>query len=220
MAQEKDIGIGTSGYHQHYYSDRDWQAYTPLLMQIMGRSRAGPILDLGAGCGYFIEAATRWGIPSVGLEGSPDAVEMAKKRAPDIDLRLHRLSEAFPFEASFFQTVVLNQVIEHLEPEVMRHTLQETYRVLNPGGLLLVTSPSCFNKKELGADPTHINMLSPTQLRYILIESGFESIEAFDTLFPFLGQGRIGKRIVNAIFKLTNLEQMSATANALAFKPK
>lgn len=220
MALEKDIGIGPSGYHRHYYSDRNWQTYTPLLAQVVRYSRAGPILDLGAGCGYFVEAAVRWGLSSVGLEGSVDAVEMAKKRAPNIDIRLHRLSDALPFEACYFQTVVLNQVIEHMEPEVMRHTLQEAYRVLGSGGLLLVTSPSCFNKEELEADPTHINLLSPTQLSNILTQSGFDSIEAFDTPLPFLGRGRIGYGIARAIYKLLKIEWMSASANAIAHKPE
>lgn len=218
MTKEKNVGIGPSGYHQHYYSDRDWQAYSDLLARVVRYSQPGPILDLGAGCGYFVEAAVRWGFSSVGLEGSTDAVEMAKKRMSDIDIRLHRLSDALPFEANSFQTVVLNQVIEHLEPEVMRHALHEANRALRPGGMLLITSPSCYNKAELKADPTHINLLSPTELNNILVESGFDSIKPFDSPFPLLGRGRIGYGLITVIFKLLKIERMSATANAMAFK--
>lgn len=219
MTAEKDIGIAPSGYHLHYYSDRDWQTYLALLARVVRYSQPGPILDLGAGCGYFVEAAVRWGFSCVGIEGSPDAVVMAKKRIPDIDIRLHRLSDGLPFETSSFQTVVLNQVIEHLEPEVMRHTVQEAFRVLGSGGMLLITSPSCFNREDLKADPTHINLLSPTQLHNILIESGFNSVKPFDAPLPLLGRGRIRFGMIIAIFKLLKIERMSATANAMAFKP-
>lgn len=219
MIKEKNIGIGPSGYHQLYYSSRDWQAYSGLLAKIVEHSQPGSILDLGAGCGYFVEAAVKWGISSVGLDGSIDAVEMARKRMPDIDIRLHRLSDDLPFDACSFHTVVLNQVIEHLEPEVMQHALHEVYRVLSPGGMLLITSPSCYNKAELKADPTHINLLSPSQLCDILTESGYGNIKSFDAPLPLLGRGRIGSGITMAIFKLLKIEQISATANAMAFKP-
>jgi len=61
--------------------------------------------------------------------------------------------------------------------------------------------------------------MSPTQLRNILAQSRFESIEAFDTPLPYLGRGRIGYGIVTTIFNLLKIERMSATANAMAFKP-
>ena len=162
MSLPNNIGIAPAGYHEHYYSDRDWHAYTEILARVVRHSRPGPILDLGAGCGYLVEAAIRWGFTSVGLEGSTAAVEIAKKRAPDLDIKQHLLSEGLPFEANTFQTVVLNQVVEHLEPATLQHTLSEAFRVLQPTGMILVTSPSCFNIAELKADPTHINLMAPS----------------------------------------------------------
>jgi SAM-dependent methyltransferase len=215
---ERDVGIPTSGYHRYYYSDRDWQTYSGLLARIVRYSHPGPILDLGAGCGYLLEAANRWGIPCIGLEGSPDAIEMAKERFPTIDIRLHRLSNDIPFHSNCFQTVVLNQVIEHLESETMRHTLLEAYRILRPGGMMLITSPSCFNRLEWSADPTHINLLSPSALRKILTEYQYEKIQAFDSPLPFFGPGRVGYGIMTVIFRLLPFDQMSSTANAMAYK--
>jgi SAM-dependent methyltransferase len=220
MTSKKNTGIGPAGYHQQHYGDRGWQAYSYLLAKVVKDSQPGRILDLGAGCGYFIEAATRWGISSVGLEGSTDAVEMAKKRAPELDIRLQKLGDIFPFENNSFQTVVLNQVIEHLEPEVVSHMLTEANRVLCPGGMIFITSPSCFNKAEFNADPTHINLLSPSQLRDALVCAGFENIVPFDSPLPLLGESRLGKKIIFVVFKITKFEILSATANSIAYKKK
>ena len=218
MSGEKDIGIAPPGYHQHYYSDRDWHAYAFLFARIVRYSQPGPVLDLGAGCGYLVEAANRWGVESIGLDGSPDAIEIAKQRFPEIDMRLHRLTEALPFEASSFQTVVLNQVIEHLESRLFEFTMTEVFRVLRPGGMVLVLSPSKANKKERRADPTHVNLISPSELRQALTKYGFVNVVPFDSPLRFLGNSWIGQGIVFVVFKLLPLDALSATANAIAYK--
>lgn len=220
MTREEDTGIGPAGYHRRYYSNRNWRAYSDLLARIIKESRPGPILDLGAGCGYFVEAATRWGLKCVGLDGSFDAIEMARQRAPDIDIRLHRLSMELPFATNVFQTVVLNQVIEHLEPRTMRKVLREAERVLNTGGMLIITSPSSYNNTERKADPTHINLLSPSQLHKELVDAGFQKIKTFNFALPIFGHSRLPYGIANALFKAIKINRMSATANAFAFKPE
>lgn len=218
--KDSDTGIAPAGYHKHYYGDRDWRAYSALLARIVQYSSPGPILDLGAGCGYLVEAANCWGLECTGLEGSEAAIDMAKDRLPTLDIRHHRLSSALPFSSSSFQTVVLNQVIEHLEPEVQRHVLAEALRVLCPGGMLLITSPSCHNKHEWLADPTHISLLAPSTLRIMLGTCGYIGICAFDTPLWWLGQGRLGTGVMNVLFRLLKFDRMSATANAMAFKPE
>jgi SAM-dependent methyltransferase len=218
MTTEENIGIGPPGYHQRYYSDRNWTAYSDLLARVVRYSQPGPILDLGAGCGYFVEAAARWGFESVGLEGASEAVDMAKKRMPDLDIRQHRLSEIFPFDENYFATVLLNQVIEHLEPQVMRHALHEAHRVLRPGGMLLITSPSCYNKAELMADPTHINLLSPRDLKNELENCEFNKIVSFNSPLALFGKNWLGIRIMYVLFKILQIDALSGTANAIAYK--
>jgi SAM-dependent methyltransferase len=137
---------------------------------------------------------------------------------PALDMRLQRLSEVLPFAAASFQTVVLNQVIEHLEPGTAKHVATEALRVLRPGGMLLVTAPSKANTAEAKADPTHINMMSPGELRALLLEQGFARTEPFDSPLPLLGRGRVQFGVVSALFKMVRLDALSATANVMAFK--
>lgn len=215
---KNDTGIAPPDYHTKYYSDRNWADYSRILAVIVQHSEPGPILDLGSGCGYLVEAARNWNLSATGLEGSEIAVHMAKLRCSELDVRLHRLSQPLPFLENSFKTVVLNQVIEHLEPNVVEVVLKESRRVLSPNGMILITSPSNVNRKEAQADPTHINMLSPTTLRSLLETAGFEHITPFNTPLHFLGSSRIGLGIMEVLFKVVAPDWLSATANARAYK--
>lgn len=213
-------GIGDGNYFRQWYLNRDWRFYRSSLAAILEHAgEAGPILDVGAGLGYFVEAAQRWGLQCTGIEGSADAVAMGRERYPGLNVLLHRLSEPFPFPDASFAVVLFNQVIEHLEPEVGRHALREIHRVLRPKGMLWLTSPSRFNERERREDPTHINMYSPTELRQLLQQTGFAGITSFDEPLPVLGTTFAARRIVGKLFRLVPWDRVSASANARAFKP-
>ncbi len=213
-----NLGIGPPGYHLKYYSDRDWRFYSNILGRIVAYSSPGPILDLGTGCGHLIEASSLWGIESTGLEGSMEAVELAKSRVPTLDIRHQLLSEPLPFPANSYQTVVMNQVIEHLEPSVARAILKESLRVLRPKGMIMITSPSSANKAELIADPTHINMMSPSELKQMLTGIGFERVIPFNSPLPILGKSRLARGLLYVLFRLLPFDGLSASSNAMAFK--
>ncbi len=213
-----DGGIADSGYYQQHYSSRDWKFYSGIVALIIKRSSPGPILDLGAGCGYLLECASRWGLTGTGMDGSIEAIAMAKERCPTLDIRYQKLSENLPFPENSFQTVVLNQVIEHLEPVVAVNVLRESFRVLHQDGVILIAAPSKANKYEAKADPTHINMMSPKELKALLISCGFVQIRPFDYPLPLLGSNWIAQGIMYVIFKLMPFDWYSATSNATASK--
>ena len=108
-----DRGIGPAGYHDRWYADRDWRAYRALLAMVVGHSEPGPLLDLGCGTGLLLETAARWGWRCAGIDGSADAVAAVRRRAPDLDVHQAPLSARLPLADASFQTVILNQVIEH-----------------------------------------------------------------------------------------------------------
>jgi SAM-dependent methyltransferase len=224
FSQEENIepminqGIGNEEYYKHYYLSRDWRSYRTLFSKIMAFSEPGPILDIGAGVGHVVEGALKWGFDCIGIEGSISAVEIAHQRCPNIPLVHHLLSETLPFADESFQTIIMNQVIEHLEPQVVNNTLSESYRILKKGGFLLITSPSKFNIAEKKEDSTHINMYSPSELARTLKENKFEKIQSFNSPLNFLGTNYIGQKIAVFIFKITRWDFLSATSNCIAYK--
>ncbi len=212
-------GVGTRQYYETYYSSRDWKIYKSILSTIVLYSEPGPVLDVGAGTGFIVEGGSRWGLDCKGIEGSIDAIRIARERYPAIDIVQGLLSEPFPFPDASFQTIVMNEVIEHLETKVATACLGEVYRGLSPGGMLFVASPSRFNKNEKEADPTHINLYSPKELKRLLYSKGFEDIIPLNTPLSLLGTSYLGKGLMYVLFKLTKLDHLSATATCIAYKP-
>lgn len=96
------------------------------------------LLDVGCGDGVFTRAlATAARIDEVhGIDTMPGRLDSAA--AHDIRLQQGDLNERFDYADETFDIVVSNQVIEHLYDT--DSFLSESWRVLKPGGLLIVST--------------------------------------------------------------------------------
>ena len=199
------------------YGTRDWRWYQPLLASVIRNGKPGTILDIGSGLGLFMECAQRWRIKCIGLEGSEFAVKKTKKRMPDLDIRHHFLEDRFPLKGESIDTVLCYQTIEHLFPETAKFIIKESHRVLCKNGIIMIYSPSIYNKKE-SEEETHINMYSPKRLRDELSEVGFVNIRSEDIPQYILGPSKIGKLVAQFLFRCFPIERLSLTANCIAQK--
>ncbi len=206
-------------YYLRYYGGRHWSFYRSVLAEIILHAEPGPVLDLGCGTGLFLECATRWGITCEGLDGSAAAVELSMQRIAPSKIFHSVLGAPLPFPSDFYSAVVMNQVIEHLDPAATVDTLKEIFRILKPGGLFYIASPSAYNKKAWREDPTHQYLYTPQELQQLLISHGYVQIIPRNHPFALLGQSRIGLKLMYGIFKIVPWGRLSATANCLAFKP-
>ncbi len=103
------------------------------LERVTGPANGRRLLDVGAHTGVFVDIATRHGWDAWGVEPSTWAVEQA--RAQGLQMHLGTLENA-DFPADHFSVVTMWDVIEHVpDPSA---TLQAAWRVLEPGGLLVV----------------------------------------------------------------------------------
>lgn len=206
---QQAAGIGDASYHDHWYGQRTWTYYRPIVSHLVRHGRPGPLLDLGGGVGLLAECASRFGFAVTALEASHWAVKAALTRCPNLQMVQGSLDELLPFKNETFETVVLNQVIEHLGQHTAHRTLQQCLRVLRPGGMLYVASPCRHHRNACRADPTHQHCFTPSELRQAMAHAGFENIAGMDA----------PRRGVRWLWEISGRpDRLSATATARGYK--
>jgi len=73
------------------------------------------------------------------------------------------LSDYLPFENSSFDVVTMLAVLEHIEYE--KEILQEVYRILVPGGKLIITVPSIWSQPILEFLAYRLRIVSEAEIR-------------------------------------------------------
>lgn len=213
-----NLNVHTPEQFAEAYSGRTARFYGALLAEIIRRGTPGNIVDLGAGLGLFVELAQQWGLDATGVEGSPYAVAEAKRRVPKLGMVIHDLGEPLPFRDGTVSNVLLNQVIEHVDPARSARLLNECHRILRAGGTLFVNSPSRRNRRER-REPTHINMLLPSELDERLRQAGFEVVARPNYGFWFAPAGsRLLDVLASLLLRVAPPDWISGSANAIARK--
>lgn len=68
-----------------------------------------------------------------------------------------------PFPDQFFSIVTMLAVVEHLDPEKLESLLSEVYRILVPGGTLIITTPAAWSDGLLRA-MARVNLVSREEI--------------------------------------------------------
>jgi SAM-dependent methyltransferase len=153
----------------------------------------------------------------VGLDGSVLAVDTGKRRNYDLKLFQHDLRTPIPFADESFQGIICHQLVEHLSRASCKHLFSECLRLLGDEGVLLVYSPSCYNKKE-ALDPCHINLYSPSGLAAQLRSVGFEILRVTGNPRPIWPGGGIGNVLARVLYGYFGVSRLALTANVIAQK--
>ena len=154
----------------------------------------GDYLDIGAGHGDLIRLVQKdWAVRVRACDYTDELM-----RVPGIKVDVANLnSAALPYEANRFDLVTCTEVIEHLENH--RFAVREMFRVLRPGGVLVVSTPNIINLKSrvrylvfgfpglfgplhfgesrLYSAAGHINPVSHFFLVHALVDAGFSGIQ-------------------------------------------
>lgn len=177
-------------YRPHHRSGkgRPPRRATPLLSRLLGRPcgerrgalpwpGTGRLLDFGCGGGSFLKTMAERGWEVTGLDASENAVRHVRDR-----LGLHALAGTLPhadLRPGSFEVVTMWHSLEHVHRPLT--VLREAYRLLVPGGKLLVATPNirslpfrAFGACWFGLDlPRHLTHFSPDTLREMLHAAGF-----------------------------------------------
>jgi SAM-dependent methyltransferase len=153
--------------------------------KLIGESRhRGRVLDIG--CGSFplflvsTNFAEKYGIDRVAVSQSDD-VRAQNVRLIDHDLASER---DLPFSTDFFDVVTMLAVFEHVETNIIENLVREIRRVLRPGGVYVLTTPSYWTEGLLKALARlgmisheeldeHVYNYRQSDIRSILVKAGF-----------------------------------------------
>lgn len=139
-----------------------------------------PVVDLGCGRGEWLELLSEAGIKARGVDTNRIQIEQCRARGfnvgeEDFVAHLRGLSDASVGAVTGFH------IVEHVSLETLITLLNETLRVLRPGGVAIFETPNPENvlvgSNYFYMDPTHRHPL-PSELMHFLLESrGFQALE-------------------------------------------
>lgn len=137
------------------------------------------ILDMGCGRGDWLELLGEEGCEAVGVDNNSVLVERCRTSGLSV-VQEDALNYLRGLPDVSLNAVTGFHIIEHLPFETLVKLLDEIFRVLRPGGLVMLESPSPENLVVAAcnfySDPTHNRPVSPHTLKFILQERGFDRI--------------------------------------------
>ena len=191
-----------------YLSVRTKAAYTDKIL--LRPFLHGDVLEIGCGYGDFAAwCAEEAGCRVTALDPSADAIAQASRRFPGVRF-LTGVAESLPFENAAFDAVISLEVAEHLADP--RKYFAESFRVLRPGGWMIVQTPNYPVKRVYDLiyrllrrtpswkdDPTHISPFTFKKMKQLATQSGFriERLQARNILgekrLPWLAKAKSGR---------------------------
>lgn len=147
----------------------------------------GKVLEIGCQYGNLLKVAKSRGWEVEGIEPFEDIVEYGKSIG--ITMYGNELLEC-NLESERYNLVIMTEVIEHLRNPI--NELNEINRLLVSGGIFYFTTPNynSLMRFMLGKDwdtiyPEHLFYFSASNIRKLLINSGFEIIKVkCDNFYP------------------------------------
>ncbi len=135
-------------------------------------SPGGRLLDAGCGTGAFLRFLfdRRAVASAAGIDLSPEAVELARKRVPEAELAVASLTH-LPFADESFDAATLNDVLQHVPEDEVERSLVELRRVLRPGAPLVVRTGSARRARQERPD---WRLYDRASLRAELERGGFD----------------------------------------------
>jgi len=156
------------------------RVYLAYLRQANIGSPNAPILDLGCGRGEWLELLRTEGLHARGVDANRVMAALGRSRGLEVvesDLLIFLRS----LPDSSLGAVTAFHVLEHLPWQALVDVLDETLRVLQPGGLAIFETPNPLNvlvsSHSFYQDPTHRNPLPSSLVRFLAQARGLSEVE-------------------------------------------
>lgn len=159
------------------------------------------IYDVACGTGYGTAMISKSGLNVIGIDVDEEVIVENKRKYREIKEKFKIGSIlSLPAADNSINALVCFETIEHISLDDGRLALKEIFRVLKPGGLLLISSPNRFWMKFIHlikANPHHLHEYFPNELINEGKYAGFKIMKKLSQMpfipivYPFANRGII-----------------------------
>jgi SAM-dependent methyltransferase len=153
----------------HWWFASRTRALKAIMDHLLPKTADFRLLDVGCGAGNMIHHLSHYGQVK-GIEIDPRPVKMAHQRGYDVDQ--FDATQPMPFGDNCFDAVTALDVIEHNQDDLA--ILADSYRVLKPGGYMIITVPALMwlwsHNDDINA---HVRRYTAAELKQKLAQTGF-----------------------------------------------
>lgn len=153
----------------HWWFASRTRALKAIMDSLLPQTPDFRLLDVGCGAGNMIHHLSHYGQVK-GIELDPRPVKMAHQRGYDVDQ--FDATQPMPFDNNSFDAVTALDVIEHNRDDLA--ILADSYRVLKPGGFVIITVPALMwlwsHNDDINA---HVRRYTAAELKQKLAQTGF-----------------------------------------------
>jgi O-antigen chain-terminating methyltransferase len=163
------------------------RVYLPHLKEAKIGLGENPVVDLGCGRGEWLELLQEEGLRGKGVDRNRVLVEECRQAGIDV-VEGDILTYLCALPNGSIGGVTGFHIIEHLPFDVLLNVVDETVRVLQPGGVAIFETPNPQNvlvsTLEFYIDPTHRRPLPSILFRFVAEVKGLQHVKLFP-LHPF-----------------------------------
>jgi SAM-dependent methyltransferase len=157
--------------------------YLPLVREAKAGTAKAPVIDVGCGRGEWLELLRDEGFVARGVDLNHIFLDGCRELKLDVSEQ-DALSFLRQLKRDSVGLLTSFHMIEHLDHKILIALLDETLRVLRPGGIAIFETPNPRNvvvgSCNFYLDPTHKRPLPPDLSRYLLEARGFGKVEVQD----------------------------------------
>jgi len=156
------------------------EVYLPMIREASAGTPSAPVLDLGCGRGDWLALLQEVGLTGTGVDLNRVNVGDCRDRGLDV-IESDAVDYLRSLADGSIGAITGMHIIEHLPFGRLVMLIDESYRVLRTGGVLIFETPNPENMLvgscNFWFDPTHQHPLPPATMNYFIEARGFSPVE-------------------------------------------